>query len=143
MSCFFSFYLQSTSSPDVTDKMCLEQSQCGRNCVVVKDQHGCPICSCPDRSLHDVTNAISSINGGVVVPEEDENDTNDGGIICPELKCDLHCERGLIMDENDCTLCECKPHTIRCSPMLGCKKKCPYGYKFNRRGCPVVILFIE
>ncbi|XP_043281699.1 cysteine-rich motor neuron 1 protein-like isoform X2 [Venturia canescens] len=104
---------------------CLPLHQCGSNCMVVKDDDGCDACACNKDEQPD---GPSSHNGAVT--------SEDSGVVCPELKCDLHCERGLVMDENDCTLCQCKPQA-GCPSMAGCKKKCPYGYKTNRRGCPV------
>ncbi|XP_011311071.1 cysteine-rich motor neuron 1 protein [Fopius arisanus] len=119
---------QTTTGPDPTDKICPELPHCGLNCVLVKDQGGCPVCACEDSIESDV----SVIPANVPPPNQGEDD---GGIVCPELKCDLHCERGLIMDQNDCTVCQCKPHATGCPTISGCRKKCPYGYKFNRRGC--------
>lgn len=125
------FYLQNTASPDPTDKICPELPHCGLNCVLVKDQGGCPVCACESNPEHDAT--VIPVNAPGTAVEKD-----DSGIICPQLKCDLHCEHGLVMDENDCTLCQCKPQAIGCPPLIECKKKCSYGYKLNRRGCPVL-----
>lgn len=101
--------------------------------MLAKDQGGCPLCEC-ERTV------VRPVN----VPYEKEENDDDvgggggGGIICPAFKCDLHCELGLLMDENDCTLCQCKPQAT--CPPVSCRKKCPYGYKLNRRGCPVNII---
>ncbi|XP_063994822.1 cysteine-rich motor neuron 1 protein isoform X2 [Diachasmimorpha longicaudata] len=119
---------QSTTGLDPTDKICPELPHCGLNCELVKDQGGCPVCACEDSIESDV----SVIPQNVPLPNEEEDDSS---IVCPELKCDLHCDRGLIMDENDCTVCQCKPHATGCPIISACKKKCPYGYKLNRRGC--------
>ncbi|KAH0540311.1 hypothetical protein KQX54_016131 [Cotesia glomerata] len=121
---------ENTASPDPTDKICPELPHCGLHCVLVKDQGGCPVCACESNPEHDAT--VIPVNAPGTLVEKD-----DSGIICPQLKCDLHCEHGLVMDENDCTLCQCKPQAIGCPPLIECKKKCSYGYKLNRRGCPI------
>ena len=104
---------------------CPPARHCGTNCMAIKDENGCHVCTC------DLTPSPH--------PPDGPKTFEDSGVVCPELKCDLHCERGLIMDENDCTLCECKPHS-ECPSMSGCKKKCTYGYKTNKRGCPVSLM---
>lgn len=112
--------------PDVLPedyKVCPELPDCGLNCDLVKDEDGCSVCACQ------------------MPPRYPSNDTalaNDKRV-CPELKCNLHCERGLLMDENDCTFCECKPPIAGCPPLVGCRKRCSFGYKTNKRGCPVSI----
>ncbi|XP_011692827.1 PREDICTED: cysteine-rich motor neuron 1 protein [Wasmannia auropunctata] len=111
--------------PDVLPedyKVCPELPHCGLNCDLVKDEDGCPVCACQTPSRYPSPN--------VTAP-----DTTNDKRICPEVKCDLHCE--LIMDENDCTFCECKPPTAGCPPLVGCRKRCSFGYKTNKRGCPI------
>ncbi|XP_024885266.1 cysteine-rich motor neuron 1 protein [Temnothorax curvispinosus] len=106
-------------APDVLPedyKVCPELPHCGLNCDLVKDEDGCPVCACQ-------------------TPNVTALDTTDDKRICPEVKCDLHCE--LVMDENDCTFCECKPPTAGCPPLVGCRKRCNFGYKTNKRGCPI------
>ncbi|XP_070165043.1 cysteine-rich motor neuron 1 protein isoform X4 [Polyergus mexicanus] len=115
--------------PDVLPedrKLCPELPHCGLNCDLVKDEDGCTVCTCqtPPLRYYPPTNDTA--------PDA----TNDKRI-CPEVKCDLHCERGLIMDENDCTFCECKPSTAGCPQLVGCRKRCSFGYKTNKRGCPI------
>uniref|UniRef100_V9IIM2 Cysteine-rich motor neuron 1 n=2 Tax=Apis cerana TaxID=7461 RepID=V9IIM2_APICE len=40
------------------------------------------------------------------------------------------------MDENDCTFCKCRtPESTSCPPLIGCRKRCAFGYKTNKRGC--------
>ncbi|KAG5329624.1 CRIM1 protein, partial [Acromyrmex charruanus] len=109
--------------PDVLPedyKVCPELPHCGLNCDLVKDEDGCPVCACQTPSRYPSPN--------VTTP-----DTANDKKICPEVKCDLHCE--LVMDENDCTFCECKPSS--CPPLLGCRKRCSFGFKTNKRGCPI------
>ncbi|XP_053593227.1 cysteine-rich motor neuron 1 protein [Microplitis demolitor] len=120
--------IESTVSPDSPDKICPELPHCGLNCVLVKDQGGCPVCACESSPEHDAT--VIPVNAPGTPVEKDES-----GIICPQLKCNLHCEHGLVMDEKHCTLCQCKPQAFGCLPLIECKKKCSYGYKLNRRGC--------
>lgn len=115
--------------PDVLPedyKVCPELPHCGLNCDLVKDEDGCTVCACqtPPLRYYPPTNDTAP---------DAANDKR----ICPEVKCDLHCERGLVMDENDCTFCECKPSTTGCPPLVGCRKRCSFGYKTNKRGCPV------
>ncbi|XP_018351064.1 PREDICTED: cysteine-rich motor neuron 1 protein-like [Trachymyrmex septentrionalis] len=110
--------------PDVLPedyKVCPELPHCGLNCDLVKDEDGCPVCACQTPSRYPSAN--------VTTPDTTANDKK----ICPEVKCDLHCE--LVMDENDCTFCECKPSS--CPPLLGCRKRCSFGFKTNKRGCPI------
>ncbi|KAF7993343.1 hypothetical protein HCN44_006403 [Aphidius gifuensis] len=127
--------IQNTTNIDLTDEICPELSHCGHECIIQKDQSGCPVCAC-DTNI-DTENTVKPVN----VPYEEEDaiggggGVDDDGIICPAFKCDLHCDMGLLMDENDCTICQCKPQASCPSP-IRCKKKCPYGYKLNRRGCP-------
>lgn len=105
-------------APDVLPedyKVCPELPHCGLNCDLVKDEDGCPVCAC-----HYPPPNVTTL---------------DDKRICPEVKCDLHCE--LVMDENDCTFCECKPPIAGCPPLLGCRKRCSFGYKTNKRGCPI------
>ncbi|XP_025075008.1 cysteine-rich motor neuron 1 protein-like, partial [Pogonomyrmex barbatus] len=107
--------------PDVLPedyKVCPELPHCGLNCNRVKDEDGCPVCACQTSPHYPLPNVTAL-------------DTNDKKV-CPEVNCDLHCE--LVMDENDCTFCECKPD---CPPLLGCRKKCSFGYKTNKHGCPI------
>ncbi|XP_012055817.1 PREDICTED: cysteine-rich motor neuron 1 protein-like [Atta cephalotes] len=109
--------------PDVLPedyKVCPELPHCGLNCDLVKDEDGCSVCACQTPSRYPSPN--------VTTP-----DTVNDKKICPEVKCDLHCE--LVMDENDCTFCECKPSS--CPPLLGCRKRCSFGFKTNKRGCPI------
>ncbi|XP_029674995.1 cysteine-rich motor neuron 1 protein-like isoform X2 [Formica exsecta] len=115
--------------PDVLPedyKVCPELPHCGLNCDLVKDEDGCTVCACqtPPLRYYPPTNDTAP---------DAANDKR----ICPEVKCDLHCERGLVMDENDCTFCECKPSTTGCPPLVGCRKRCSFGYKTNKRGCPI------
>ncbi|XP_067210990.1 cysteine-rich motor neuron 1 protein isoform X2 [Linepithema humile] len=114
--------------PDVLPedyKVCPELSHCGLNCGdLVKDEDGCSVCACQTPPRYPS-------------PNDTALDTTNDKRICPEVKCDLHCERGLVMDENDCTFCECKPPTASCPPLLGCRKRCSFGYKTNKRGCSV------
>ncbi|XP_034939320.1 cysteine-rich motor neuron 1 protein [Chelonus insularis] len=116
------------STMNSTNKMCPKLVHCGLDCKLERDQGDCPVCACQSNPEHNVT--VIPVNGPGTSDEQEER-----SVICPELKCDLHCDHGFVMDENDCTLCECKPQALDCPP-LGCKKKCPYGYKHNRRGCP-------
>ncbi|XP_076635606.1 crimpy isoform X4 [Colletes latitarsis] len=111
--------------PADVDKVCPELPHCGLNCDLVKDEGGCSVCACQ-------------------TPQTFEEPTNDsvvidatGKKICPEVKCDLHCERGLVMDENDCTFCKCRAPNSNCPPLVGCRKRCTFGYKTNKRGCPI------
>ncbi|XP_026667438.1 cysteine-rich motor neuron 1 protein-like isoform X2 [Ceratina calcarata] len=107
------------------DKTCPETSNCAANCELAKDENGCPVCSC--QTSH---NFEQPTNDTVLIDKT-------GKKICPEVKCDLHCERGLVMDENDCTFCECRPPESGCPPLIGCRKRCRFGYKTNKRGCPI------
>lgn len=112
-------------APDVVPedyKVCPDLPHCGLNCDLVKDEDGCSVCACQTPPHYSPPNVT------VLDPANDKR-------ICPEVKCDLHCE--LVMDENDCTFCECKPPTAGCPPLLGCRKRCNFGYKTNKRGCPV------
>ncbi|XP_036140141.1 uncharacterized protein LOC105834238 isoform X2 [Monomorium pharaonis] len=113
--------------PDVLPedyKVCPELPHCGLNCDLVKDEDGCPVCACQTAPRYPST-------PNVTVPDTTTNDKR----VCPEVKCDLHCE--LVMDENDCTFCECKSPIADCPPLLGCRKRCSFGYKTNKRGCPI------
>ncbi|XP_032669006.1 cysteine-rich motor neuron 1 protein-like isoform X1 [Odontomachus brunneus] len=103
-------------------KVCPELPHCELNCDLVKDEDGCSVCACQTAPRY---------------PTNDTALTNNDKRICPEVKCDLHCERGLVMDENDCTFCECKPPTAGCPPLVECRKRCSFGYKTNKRGCPI------
>lgn len=134
------------------DKLCPELPRCELNCDLVKDESGCSICACQSTSnsssaslspqRHQQNSSVTSSNRTLSHPnvESFEND-DDKKIVCPEVKCDLHCEHGLMMDENDCTLCECKPLHEDCPPFVGCKKKCRFGYRTNKRGCPVKFFY--
>lgn len=116
--------------PDVLPedyKVCPELPHCGLNCDLVKDEDGCTVCACQTPPRY------------YPPPNDTAPDAINDKKICPEVKCNLHCERGLVMDENDCTFCECKPSTAGCSPLVGCRKRCSFGYKTNKRGCPVSI----
>ncbi|XP_076221389.1 crimpy isoform X2 [Nomia melanderi] len=114
-----------TERPDADLDACLPVSDCEPNCELSKDEDGCPICPCQTPQVFDEpTNDTVLIDGN-------------GKKICPELKCDLHCERGLLMDENDCTFCKCRAPDADCPPLIGCRKRCTYGYKTNRRGCSI------
>ncbi|XP_012282257.2 cysteine-rich motor neuron 1 protein [Orussus abietinus] len=113
--------VKKTSDSSNEGKICPDLPHCGLNCGLVNDEGGCPVCACQDSTPKDV----------VSITEQDRDQ-----MVCPKLKCDLHCERGLLMDENDCTLCECKPHQ-GCAPLNNCRKKCTYGYKTNKRGCRI------
>ncbi|CAK9831217.1 Cysteine-rich motor neuron 1 protein [Anthophora retusa] len=110
------------------DKMCPELTDCELNCELVKDDAGCSVCACQTLQQN-LDQAKNDTAPGV--DEEAE------GKICPEVICDLHCERGLLMDENDCTLCKCRESDTSCPPLVGCKKRCAFGYKTNKRGCPM------
>ncbi|CAL7946665.1 unnamed protein product [Xylocopa violacea] len=104
------------------DETCPELRNCEQpDCKPTKDENGCSVCVC---SSSDVVSKQSVKEGT-------------GKKICPEVKCDLHCERGLVMDENDCTFCECKPSDSSCPPLIGCRKRCEVGYKTSKRGCPI------
>lgn len=97
---------------------------CDFGCKIVKDENDCSVCDCQtfEQPTTDSTVAIDDA----------------GKKICPEVKCDLHCERGLVMDENDCTFCKCRtPESTSCPPLIGCRKRCAFGYKTNKRGCSV------
>lgn len=116
--------------PDVLPedyKVCPELPHCELNCDLVKDEDGCTVCACQTSPRY------------YPPPNDTAPDAINDKKICPEVKCNLHCERGLVMDENDCTFCECKPSTAGCSPLVGCRKRCSFGYKTNKRGCPVSI----
>ncbi|KAK2577781.1 hypothetical protein KPH14_009886, partial [Odynerus spinipes] len=132
------------------DKICPELPHCDLNCDLVKDDSGCSVCVCqspPPSSLSPTTTSQEQqqINRSLAATNHThnhrnpENYENDDGkkIVCPEVKCDLHCEHGLLMDDNDCTLCECKPLHDDCPPFAGCKKKCRVGYRTNKHGCPM------
>lgn len=107
------------------DNLCPELGYCDPPCDLVKDKRGCEICVCePPATTENPT------NNSILFDEH-------GKKICPEVKCGLHCDRGLVMDENDCTFCECKPATDACPPLVGCRKRCAFGYKTNKRGCPI------
>ncbi|XP_034173159.2 crimpy isoform X2 [Osmia lignaria lignaria] len=112
------------SSTD-TDKICPELPHCGLNCDLAKDEAGCSVCACETPQIFD-----QPTNDSVLIDET-------GKKICPEVKCDLHCERGLVMDENDCTFCKCREPDSSCPPLIGCRKRCAFGYKTNKRGCPI------
>ncbi|XP_029049441.2 cysteine-rich motor neuron 1 protein-like isoform X2 [Osmia bicornis bicornis] len=112
------------SSTD-TDKICPELPHCGLNCDLAKDEAGCTVCACETPQIFD-----QPTNDSVLIDET-------GKKICPEVKCDLHCERGLVMDENDCTFCKCREPDSSCPPLIGCRKRCAFGYKTNKRGCPI------
>lgn len=118
--------------PDVLPedyKVCPDLPHCGLNCDLLKDEDGCSVCACQTPvSSRPTANDTSHL---------DHQRADTDGNVCPELKCNLHCEQGLLMDENDCTFCECKPSTAGCPPLLGCRKRCSFGYKTNKRGCPV------
>ncbi|XP_076391425.1 crimpy isoform X2 [Megachile rotundata] len=107
------------------DKNCPEPPQCGFNCDLVKDETGCSVCACENPQIFD-----QPTNDSAAIDEADKK-------ICPELKCDLHCERGLVMDENDCTFCKCRAPESSCPSLIGCRKRCALGYKTNKRGCPI------
>lgn len=114
-----------TERPDADLDACLPVPHCEPSCELSKDEDGCPVCACqPPQVFDEPANDTVLIDGN-------------GKKICPELKCDLHCERGLLMDENDCTFCKCRAPDADCPPLIGCRKRCTYGYKTNRRGCPV------
>ncbi|XP_020300380.1 cysteine-rich motor neuron 1 protein-like isoform X2 [Pseudomyrmex gracilis] len=127
MKCFHGFRTDEDNCPicecadDMPEdyKVCPDLPDCGLNCDLVKDEDGCPVCACQTLPHYPAANESSL----------------DDKRICPKLVCSLHCEQGLAMDENDCTLCECKPPAIGCPPLLGCRKRCSYGYKTNKRGC--------
>ncbi|XP_043463312.1 cysteine-rich motor neuron 1 protein [Leptopilina heterotoma] len=106
-------------------KICPQLPHCGLNCELVEDEDGCRVCGC--------TTDIPTTSAEDRERKESEEDK----IVCSELKCDLHCENGLLMDENDCTLCQCKPSHPGCPAMSDCKKKCSFGYKVNKRGCSI------
>ncbi|XP_053987015.1 cysteine-rich motor neuron 1 protein isoform X1 [Hylaeus volcanicus] len=111
--------------PVEPDKVCPELPHCGLNCDLVKDEGGCSVCACQTPQSFD-----EPTNDSVLIDET-------GKKICPEVKCDLHCERGLVMDENDCTFCKCRASDSNCPPLEGCRKRCNFGYKTNKRGCPI------
>jgi len=116
--------------PDVLPedyKVCPELPHCRLNCDLVKDEDGCSVCACQTPRRYPAANDTNL----------DRNGSGKGKSVCPELKCNLHCEHGLLMDENDCTFCECKPPTAGCPPLLECRKRCSFGYKTNKRGCSV------
>ncbi|KAI4489733.1 hypothetical protein M0804_003915 [Polistes exclamans] len=132
------------------DKLCPELPNCELNCDLIKDEVGCSICACQSISNSSSTSIpltpprnqqnlnFPSTNQTWNHPNVENFDNNDNKkVVCPEVNCDLHCEHGLIMDENDCTLCECKPLQENCPSFMGCKKKCRFGYKTNKRGCPI------
>ncbi|KAL2740012.1 cysteine-rich motor neuron 1 protein-like isoform X1 [Vespula maculifrons] len=146
--CYESTKNEIVHTPFENDKHCPELSNCELNCDLVKDESGCSICTCQSTSnssspslspqRHQQNSSVSSSNRTLSHPnvESFEND-DDKKIVCPEVKCDLHCEHGLMMDENDCTLCECKQLHEDCPLFVGCKKKCRFGYRTNKRGCPI------
>lgn len=115
---------------DNLDDACPQLPACGENCEVVKDQDGCS-CVCQTPQTFE-----QPINDTVLIDEA-------GKKICPEVKCDLHCERGLVMDENDCTFCKCRTSDSTCPPLVGCRKRCAFGYKTNKRGCPVSVASVR
>lgn len=115
--------------PTEADKICPDLLHCDLDCELAKDEGGCSVCACQaPTTFNEPTNET------VVVDENLKK-------ICPEVKCDLHCERGLVMDENDCTFCKCRAPESSCPPLMGCKKRCSAGYKTNKRGCPVSTTF--
>lgn len=119
--------------PDVLPedyKVCPEMLHCGLNCDLIKDEDGCTVCACQTPPRY------------YPPPNDTVPDASNDKKICPEVKCDLHCERGLVMDENDCTFCECKPSAVGCPPLLGCRKRCSFGYKTSKRGCPVSVTLL-
>lgn len=115
--------------PNNDDKVCPELPHCGLNCDFVKDEDGCSVCACQTSPRYPLSNDTAQTSGDRRV--------------CPELKCDLHCERGLVMDENDCTFCECKPPAAGCPTLVGCRKRCSFGYRTNKRGCPVSVFYVS
>nr|XP_033341457.1 cysteine-rich motor neuron 1 protein isoform X2 [Megalopta genalis] len=115
----------STEQSTVVPDSCLPVPFCEPSCDLARDEEGCPVCSCQIPQAFD-----EPTNETVVIDET-------GKKICPEVKCDLHCERGLLMDENDCTFCKCRAPESDCPPLVGCRKRCTYGYKTNRRGCSI------
>ncbi|XP_011332206.1 cysteine-rich motor neuron 1 protein isoform X2 [Ooceraea biroi] len=124
--------LEVDAVPDVLPedyKVCPELLHCELNCDLLKDEDGCSVCACQTPSLP--PRYPAAVNDTALNP------ASTGRSVCPELKCNLHCEQGLLMDENDCTLCECKPPTTGCPSLLGCRKRCNFGYKTNKRGCPI------
>lgn len=115
----------STERSTVDLESCLPVPFCESNCELTTDEEGCPVCACrPARTFDEPANDT------VVIDET-------GKKICPEVKCDLHCERGLLMDENDCTFCKCRAPDSDCPPLIGCRKRCVYGYKTNKHGCSI------
>ncbi|XP_015432920.1 PREDICTED: cysteine-rich motor neuron 1 protein [Dufourea novaeangliae] len=118
--------IDASEPPSSTDlNACPELPYCGPNCDVTNDEAGCSVCDCQNPQTFD-----EPTNGTVVFVEA-------GKKVCPEVNCDLHCERGLVMDENDCTFCKCRAPESDCPPLVGCRKRCSYGYKTNRRGCSI------
>ncbi|KAG7201984.1 hypothetical protein KM043_004676 [Ampulex compressa] len=113
-----------SSSPTI--ETCPDLSHCGPDCEHVKNERGCLVCSCKSSD-----SSKTSVNKSIAMVDNNNNK------ICPEVRCDLHCEHGLVMDENDCTFCECKTPNADCPPLVGCKKRCNFGYKTNKRDCPI------
>lgn len=114
-----------TDRPTTNDesKNICPKFHCDFGCKIVKDENDCSICDC--QTFEQPTTDAVAIDEA-------------GKKICPEVKCDLHCERGLVMDENDCTFCKCRtPESTSCPPLIGCRKRCAFGYKTNKRGCSV------
>ncbi|KOC68070.1 Cysteine-rich motor neuron 1 protein [Habropoda laboriosa] len=112
---------------ELVDDVCPDLADCQLNCELVKDEGGCSVCAChrepPPRAFdHQPRNDT--------VPVDEKK-------ICPEVTCDLHCEQGLLMDENDCTFCKCREPDTSCPSLVGCKKRCAFGYKKNKRGCSI------
>ncbi|XP_076246076.1 crimpy isoform X2 [Calliopsis andreniformis] len=107
------------------DRICPDLLRCDLNCELAKDEGGCSVCACQTPPTFD-----EPTNDTVLIDES-------GKKICPEVKCDLHCERGLVMDENDCTFCKCRAPDSGCPPLVGCRRRCSFGYKTNKRGCPM------
>ncbi|OAD59119.1 Cysteine-rich motor neuron 1 protein [Eufriesea mexicana] len=115
-----------TEIGSVDEANCPELPHCGFNCDIKKNEKGCSVCSCETLETFEQ----QPINDTVSV-----DDT--GKKVCPEVKCDLHCERGLVMDENDCTFCKCREPGSGCPPLVGCRKRCAFGYRTNKRGCSI------
>ncbi|XP_046471256.1 cysteine-rich motor neuron 1 protein isoform X1 [Neodiprion pinetum] len=118
------------------EKICPHLSDCTLSCDLANDDGGCPVCACQnggETSANTVTPMeIENTTGN---ENNDKNDETSAKKICPALSCDLHCERGLAIDEEGCTICACNPKPG--CPMVTCKKDCPMGYKTNKRGCQI------
>ncbi|XP_066587412.1 cysteine-rich motor neuron 1 protein-like isoform X2 [Prorops nasuta] len=112
--CAESKVVEAVTSTNEDERICPDLSHCGLNCALVKDEGGCPVCACQTTPFGE---------------EKDQKEKK----VCPEIKCALHCPRGLEMDENLCWICQCRDD---CPPLNSCKKDCPFGYKLNKRGCP-------